>query len=125
MPEPLVLVVDDEPNIRETVSFLLEMEGFAVVTAEDGEQALAAIERLHPRVVVLDAMLPRRDGFDVCHTVKARPDLAGVRVVMLTAMGQTADRERAMAAGVDAYLTKPFDEEELLALLRRLTVPVP
>jgi CheY-like chemotaxis protein len=119
--EPLVLVVDDEPNILETLSFVLEMEGFRVATAEDGEQALARVAALHPPVVVLDAMMPRRDGFDVCRTIKADPGLAGVHVVMLTAMGQKADRERALAAGADHFMTKPFDEEELLALLRRLT----
>ena len=121
MGDPLVLVVDDEPNIVETLSFVLEMEGFRVATAEDGEQALAQIAALRPPVVVLDAMMPRRDGFDVCRTIKADPSLAGVHVVMLTAMGQKADRERALAAGADHFMTKPFDEEELLALLRRLT----
>lgn len=121
MAEPLVLVVDDEPNILETISFVLEMEGFRVATAEDGEEALAQIAALRPPVVVLDAMMPRRDGFDVCRTIKADPVLAGVHVVMLTAMGQKADRERALAAGADHFMTKPFDEEELLALLRRLT----
>ena len=121
MAEPLVLVVDDEPNIRETLSFILEMEGFGVATAEDGEQALAQVAALRPPVVVLDAMMPRRDGFDVCRTIKADPGLAGVHVVMLTAMGQKADRERALAAGADHFITKPFDEDELLALLRRLT----
>jgi len=119
--EPLVLVVDDEPNILETISFVLEMEGFRVATAEDGEEALAQIAALRPPVVVLDAMMPRRDGFDVCRTIKADPVLVGVHVVMLTAMGQKADRERALAAGADHFMTKPFDEEELLALLRRLT----
>lgn len=121
MADPLVLVVDDEPNIVETLSFVLEMEGFRVATAEDGEQALAQVAALRPPVVVLDAMMPRRDGFDVCRTIKADPGLAGVHVVMLTAMGQKADRERAIAAGADHFMTKPFDEEELLALLRRLT----
>jgi CheY-like chemotaxis protein len=119
--DPLVLVVDDEPNIVETLSFVLEMEGFRVATAEDGEQALAQVAALRPPVVVLDAMMPRRDGFDVCRAIKADPGLAGVHVVMLTAMGQRSDRERAIAAGADHFMTKPFDEEELLALLRRLT----
>ncbi len=121
MAEPLVLLVDDEPNIRETVSFILEMEGFRVVTAEDGEEGLEKIRALKPPVVLLDAMMPRRDGFDVCRTVKADPELAGVKVIMLTALGQKADQERGQAAGADYYVTKPFDEEELLALLVKLT----
>jgi CheY-like chemotaxis protein len=119
--EPLILLVDDEPSIRETVSFILEMEGYRVVTAENGEEALEQIRRLQPPVVLLDAMMPRRDGFDVCRTVKSDPALAPTKIVMLTALGQKADQERAMAAGADFYVTKPFDEEDLLALLGRLT----
>ena len=121
MAEPLILLVDDEPSIRETVSFILEMEGYRVVTAENGEEALEQIRRLQPPVVLLDAMMPRRDGFDVCRTVKSDPALAATKIVMLTALGQKADQERAMAAGADFYMTKPFDEEDLLALLGRLT----
>lgn len=121
MSGPLILVVDDEPNLRETISFILEMEGFAVATAEDGDQALAEIRRLRPPVVLLDGMMPRRDGFDVCRQVRADPELAQVKIIMLTALGQRTDREKALAAGADFYVTKPFDEEELLALLRRLT----
>jgi CheY-like chemotaxis protein len=119
--EPLILLVDDEPSFRETVSFILEMEGYRVVTAENGEEALDQIRRLQPPVVLLDAMMPRRDGFDVCRTVKSDPKLAQTKIVMLTALGQKADQERAMAAGADFYVTKPFDEEDLLTLLGRLT----
>jgi CheY-like chemotaxis protein len=118
---PLILLVDDEPSIRETVSFILEMEGYQVVTAENGDEALEQIRRLQPPVVLLDAMMPRRDGFDVCRTVKSDPTLAATKVVMLTALGQKTDQERAMVAGADFYVTKPFDEEDLLALLARLT----
>ena len=121
MAEPLILLVDDEPSIRETVSFILEMEGYRVVTAENGDEALEQIRRLQPPVVLLDAMMPRRDGFDVCRTVKSDPKLSATKIVMLTALGQKTDQERAMAAGADFYVTKPFDEEELLALLGRLT----
>ncbi len=119
----LVLIVDDEPSIRETVGFILEMEGFRVAMAEDGEQALEQVRRLHPPVMLLDAMMPRRDGYDVCRTIKADPELAGTHVIMLTAMGQKRDRERALDAGADYFITKPFDEVELLSLLRRLTAP--
>ena len=125
MDEPLVLVVDDEPHIRETISFILEMEGFRVETAGDGEAALEAVTRLRPRVVLLDAMMPRRDGFDVCRTIRSTPGLEGVRVIVLTALGQRADRERALAAGADHYVSKPFDEQALLALLRELTGQAP
>ncbi len=125
MDEPLVLVVDDEPHIRETISFILEMEGFRVETACDGEAALEAVASLRPRVVLLDAMMPRRDGFDVCRTIRSKPELEDVRVIMLTALGQQADRERALAAGADHYVSKPFDEQALVELLRELTGQTP
>lgn len=117
---PLVLLVDDEPNIRETLSFILEMEGFEVATAEDGRAGLDLARRLCPPVMLLDAMLPQLDGFSVCRQLKADSATAATRVIMLTALGQRTDRERAFAAGADYYLSKPFDEDELLALLRRL-----
>ncbi len=116
----LVLVADDEPNIRETISFILEMEGFQVACAEDGEDAWEKIVSLRPRVVLLDAMMPRLDGFSVCRRVRAGQATAGVRIIMVTALGQRADRERALAAGADRYLAKPFDEEELLQAIREL-----
>lgn len=121
MGAPHVLLVDDEPSIRETISFILEMEGFRVTTAEDGEQALARVRAEHPAVVLLDGMMPKIDGFEVCRIIKATPELRATRVIMLTALGQRSDRERGVAAGADYFLTKPFDEEDLLALLRRLT----
>jgi len=119
----LVLIVDDEPSIRETISFILEMEGFRVATADDGDQALECVRRLRPPVVLLDAMMPKRDGYDVCRIVKSDPALATTHIVMLTAMGQKRDRDRALEAGADHFVTKPFDEAELLSLLRRLTAP--
>jgi DNA-binding response OmpR family regulator len=121
MSEPLILLVDDEPSIRETVAYILEMEGFQVVTAQDGDEAVEKARRLQPSVVLLDAMIPRRDGFEVCRTIKADPDLSGTTVVMHTARGQRTDKERALAAGADYYVTKPFFEEELVALLVQLT----
>lgn len=116
----LVLVADDEPNIRETISFILEMEGFRVVLAEDGVSAWEKITALRPQVVLLDAMMPKLDGFSVCEKVRSEASLADVRVVMVTALGQRADRERALASGADRYVPKPFDEEELLRTLRDL-----
>jgi CheY-like chemotaxis protein len=117
---PKVLVVDDEPAIRDTLSFMLEMEGFQVAVAADGVEALARIAQDPPEVVLLDVMMPKLDGYRVCGAIKADPRTAGVKVVMLTAMGQAADRARALAAGADAYVAKPFDEDGLSTLLRQL-----
>lgn len=113
-----VLVVDDEPAIRETLSFMLEMEGFEVAQASDGLEAIQKVRDFRPAVVLLDVMIPKLDGYRVCQTIKADPSLVGVKVIILTAMGQAADRDRAFAAGADGYFAKPFDEDALLHLLR-------
>ncbi len=115
--ERLVLVVDDEPNIRETVGFILEMEGYEVEKAVNGREGLEKIRSLRPRAVLLDAMMPEMDGFEVCRRVKADPELSGTTIVMLTAMGQESDRQAALEAGADHFLTKPFDDEEVLRIL--------
>lgn len=113
-------MVDDEPAIRETLSFILEMEGFTVDVAADGEQALAKVHENHPKVVLLDVMMPKKDGYRVCEEIKKDPKTAATKVVILTAMGQAADRARAFEVGADAYISKPFDEDGLIALLRQL-----
>lgn len=115
-----VLVVDDEPSIRETLSFILEMEGFTVDVAADGEEALVKVQQTTPRVVLLDVMMPKKDGYRVCEEIKKDHKTAATKVVILTAMGQAADRARALAVGADAYVSKPFDEDSLIALLHRL-----
>lgn len=115
--ERLVLVVDDSPSIRETISFILEMEGFRVESAVNGREGLDRIRALRPRAVLLDAMMPELDGFEVCRQVKQDADLAATVIIMLTAMGQRVDEERARDAGVDFFLTKPFDHEEAVELL--------
>lgn len=124
MSKPVIVLVDDEAGIRETLGFILEMEGFAVTTAIDGEEALSVIRRLRPAAVLLDAMLPRLDGFRVCREIKADSALSSTCVVMLTALGQQADKRRALDAGADHYFSKPFDEDELIDLLRHVTTSV-
>ncbi len=114
-----VLVADDEPALRETAAFILDCEGYRVVTAANGEEALAVLRREHPRAALLDVNMPRKNGFDVCRSVRADESLRDTYVILLTARGQKADEVEGMAAGADAYLTKPFDDEEIL---RRLAV---
>jgi len=115
--ERLVVLVDDEPYIRETISFILELEGYQVRAAVNGSEGLALIRKLKPRAVLLDAMMPEMDGFEVCRRLRADPEVTGTTVIMLTAMGQKVDEENARTAGVDHFLTKPFDDEEVLRLL--------
>ncbi len=116
-----ILIVDDEQHIRLLIEQALEEltdDGVDVFTAADGEEALEVIEAQHPDLVFLDVMMPRKNGFEVCRAVKQELGLTDTHVVLLTAKGQAYDREQGMAAGADAYLTKPFDPDELLELAR-------
>jgi DNA-binding response OmpR family regulator len=118
-----VLIVDDEQHIRLLIEQTLEEledDGVDLLTAANGEDALSVVENHHPELVFLDVMLPRRDGFDVCRTIKQDMGLTGTYVVMLTAKGQAYDREQGVAAGADLYMTKPFDPDELLRLAREV-----
>jgi DNA-binding response OmpR family regulator len=114
-----VLVVDDEPNIVLSLEFLIEQAGFEARVARDGEAALAAIEASKPDLVLLDVMLPKRDGFDVCETIRANPDWNDVRIVMLTAKGRDSERKKGLALGADAYITKPFSTREAMEQIKR------
>ena len=118
-----VLIVDDEQHIRLLIEQTLEEledDGVDLLTAANGEDALGVVENHHPELVFLDVMLPRRDGFDVCRTIKQDMGLTGPYIVMLTAKGQAYDREQGLAAGADLYMTKPFDPDELLRLAREV-----
>jgi len=112
-----VLIIDDSPSVRETISFILRCEGYDVESAANGAEGLRIAEQVSPRVVLTDAMMPEMDGFELCGRLKAHPSLADTVVIMLTSMGQTIDRERAEEVGVDHFVTKPFDEDEVLALI--------
>ena len=115
-----VLIVEDEPNIVESLSFLLNRGGFEVASTGDGEAALAALRSQPARVMILDLMLPKANGFEVLKAVRTDPALAGVRVLILTAKGQASDRHRAEAIGVDAFMTKPISNREIMSEVRRL-----
>jgi DNA-binding response OmpR family regulator len=121
-----VLVVDDEPIVREVVVKYLEHEGFETLEAEDGLEARALLERETPSAVVLDVMMPRLDGLELCRWIRARSD---VPVIMLTALGEEADKIVGLELGADDYVTKPFSPRELAvrvkAVLRRATVGAP
>ncbi|MFQ5352086.1 MAG: response regulator transcription factor [Candidatus Binatia bacterium] len=113
-----IVLVDDEPNIRETVAFILEAEGLEVETACEGIEGLALVRQVKPRVVLLDVMMPGMDGYEVCRAIRSDPDLAGTFVLILTARGQKADEVKALEAGADLYMSKPFDDEMVLKVIR-------
>jgi CheY-like chemotaxis protein len=118
-----VLVADDDDAVRGLIALALARGALAVVQARDGDEALASARRVRPDLAVLDVQMPGHDGIEVCHALKADPATAGMPVVVLTAEAQPDVRERALAAGADAYLTKPFSPAALLALVRQLLPP--
>ncbi|MFZ1753245.1 MAG: response regulator [Caldilineaceae bacterium] len=121
MSNKTILVVDDEPYILRSLSFVLEREGFRVATASEGESALLKIRELRPQLVFLDIMLPRKNGYEVCAAVKEDPSLSGTHIVMLSAKGQQIDRERGMLGGADEYMTKPFSPKEIVEYVQNVT----
>jgi len=117
-----ILIADDEPNIVISLEFLMQRQGYETHVARDGDEALAEIERVRPDLVLLDVMLPRRDGFEVCQ--KLREDgWDDLKIVMLTAKGRDVEIEKGLAVGADAYVTKPFSTGDLVARVARLLEP--
>ncbi len=115
-----MLVVDDDDVIRQLIGVNLELEGFDVYWAVDGLDALAKVREVNPVVVTLDIMMPNLDGWDTAARLREDPATAHVKVVLLSARAQEADIKRGTRLGVDAYLTKPFDPDELISVVRRL-----
>jgi DNA-binding response OmpR family regulator len=113
-----VLIVEDEPHIVLSLEFLLQRAGYETAAAVDGEDGLAQVRRLHPDVVLLDVMLPRINGHDVCRAIKADPDLWDVPVIMLSAKGQEVEVMKGLELGAAAYVTKPFGNAEILEAIR-------
>ena len=118
MSSELILLVDDEPSILQLAQMYLEREGFRVETAQDGEAALESIKRLSPALIVLDVMLPKLDGFEVCRRLRAEQN--PLAILMLTARDEDIDKILGLELGADDYLTKPFNPRELVARVKAL-----
>lgn len=118
MSKKIILAVDDEPNILMSIEFILDMEGYEVHTARDGDDALEAAERVRPDLILLDINMPRKDGYEVCRILRKREHMAGTKVIMLTAKGQTLEKKKGLEVGADEYVTKPFSADELLSAIR-------
>ena len=110
---PTILVVDDEPSLLRLMAFVLQRRGYAMITATNGEEALTKLRQNRPDLVVLDIMMPRKDGYQVASEVRADPELTQTPIIMLSAKAQDEDIERGLALGVNAYITKPFEPERL------------
>ena len=115
-----ILIADDEQNIVISLEFLMKREGFEVLIANDGEEAVRRIRSDPPDLVLLDVMMPKKSGFEVCQEIKADPALAAVRILMLTAKGRDTEVAKGLALGADAYMTKPFSTKELVEKVRSM-----
>lgn len=115
-----ILIADDEPNILISLEFLMKREGYDVHVARDGDEALDALRRERPRLVLLDVMMPRKTGFEVCQELRADEAIRDTIVLMLTAKGRDTDVAKGLGVGADAYMTKPFSTKELVQKVREL-----
>ncbi|MFN3823495.1 MAG: phosphate regulon transcriptional regulator PhoB [Pseudorhodobacter sp.] len=116
--QPTVLLVEDEPAQREVLSYNLEAEGFRVVQAVDGEEAMMMVDEAMPDIIVLDWMLPNVSGIEVCRRLKMNPETRGVAIIMLSARAEEVDRVRGLETGADDYVIKPYSVVELMARVR-------
>lgn len=115
-----VLVVDDDEFIRRLIGINLELEGFEVHQAADGEEALRQASQVRPDVMVLDVMMPRLDGIEVARRLRADAATSNIRLVLVSARAQAVDVRRGEDSGMDAYITKPFEPDQLVSVVRRL-----
>ena len=115
-----VLIVDDEPNIVISLEFLVKKEGFTVAVAADGEEALAKVAEFSPDLILLDVMMPKKSGFEVCEALRADPARSGLKIIMLTAKGRDTEMAKGLALGADDYMTKPFSTKDLIARIREV-----
>ena len=115
-----ILIADDEPNILISLEYLMKREGYEVHLAHDGQETLDALRREKPRIVLLDVMMPKKSGFEVCQELRADDSIRDTLVLMLTAKGRDTDIAKGLAMGADAYVTKPFATRELVQKVREL-----
>ena len=115
-----ILIADDEPNIVVSLEFLMRQKGYDVKVATNGEEALVAVGEFAPDLILLDVMMPRLSGYDVCQKVRENPAWAGVRIIMLSAKGRDVEVNKGLAVGADAYVTKPFSTKDLIEQVARM-----
>jgi len=118
--EKKILVVDDEPYTIRSLTFVLKKEGYDVSSATNGEEAMAKVRESKPSLMFLDVMMPKKNGYEVCQEVKGDPGLSDIYVIMLTAKGQEADREKGLSLGADEFITKPFSPMKVVERVREI-----
>lgn len=115
-----ILIVDDEPNILISLEFLMKREGFQVYTAGDGEEALEKIAEHRPEMVLLDVMMPKKNGYEVCQIIRATPEWQDTKVIMISAKGRDTEMAKGLAMGANAYMTKPFSTKDLVVKVKEM-----
>ncbi|MGL4284456.1 MAG: response regulator transcription factor, partial [Eubacterium aggregans] len=115
-----ILIVDDEPNIVLSLEFLMKREGYSVAIAADGDEALAQVKTFSPDLILLDVMMPKKSGYEVCEILRRDPDRSDVKIVMVSAKGREVEIAKGLALGADAYITKPFSTKELVPQVKAL-----
>ena len=120
MPGERIMVVEDSPTYQRQIAGLLQSQGYQTITAMDGEEALEKALREDPTLIVLDVILPKKNGFQVCRQLKTSPTTQNIKILMLTSKSQDSDRFWGLKQGADEYMTKPFDEEELMTTVTNL-----
>jgi DNA-binding response OmpR family regulator len=115
-----ILIADDEPNIVTSLEFLMESNGYETLIARNGEEVLTQVIAGKPDLILLDIMLPLKDGFEACREIRANPQWKEIRIIMVTARGRDSEIQKGLSLGADAYITKPFSPKELVAYVRRL-----
>jgi len=120
MPNKKILIADDEPYILRSLSFVLKKEGFDIETACNGEEALEKAQQFNPKILFLDVMMPKKDGYEVCNKLKSNPETKDIYIIMLTAKGQIIDKEKGLTTGADEYITKPFSPREIVNKVKKI-----
>jgi DNA-binding response OmpR family regulator len=115
-----ILIVDDEPNIVLALELLMKKEGYEVHTVDDGERAVQAAKELLPDLILLDIMMPKMDGYEVCQRIRSDALLKDVSIIMLTAKGREVEREKGLALGADLYITKPFSTRQVVMKVKEI-----
>ncbi len=115
-----VLIVDDEPHIALALEFLMQKEGYTVTKAYDGEAAIEVMDSFFPDIVLLDVMMPGIDGFEVAKTIRSNPSYEHTRIIFLTAKGTSSDKIKGYTSGGEVYITKPFDNDELINIINEV-----
>ena len=118
-----ILIADDEPNIVAALEYLLQQGGYEVLIARNGDEALGLLEDRAPDLVLLDVMMPRKSGYEICSRIRQRPEWRHIKVIMLSAKGRDAEVNKGLAVGADLYVTKPFSTRELMAKINGLLAP--